>query len=92
MLNTLAAVAGVLGVSMMRSKYALGIAPLPNVKPVPKTATFSLDAKCVDDAPTAGAHRGFFTSPITGAAIVKHNYGEDEFSSTVRRFPWSSWR
>jgi len=83
----LAAVAGVLGVLMMRSKYALGIAPLPHVKPVPKTATFSLDAKCVDGAPTAGAHRGFFTSPITGAAVVKHNYGEDDFFSYGEKIP-----
>jgi len=72
---------------MMRSKYALGIAPLPHVKPVPKTATFTLDAKCVDDAPTAGAHAGFFTSPITGAAVVKHNYGEDDFFSYGQKIP-----
>jgi len=84
---SLAAVAGVLGVSMMRSKYTLGIAPLPHVKPVPKTATFTLDAKCVDDAPTAGAHAGFFTSPITGAAVVKHNYGEDDFFSYGQKIP-----
>lgn len=83
----LAAVAGVLGVSMMRSKYTLGIAPLPHVKPVSKTATFTLDAKCVDDAPTAGAHAGFFASPITGAAVVKHNYGEDDFFSYGQKIP-----
>lgn len=85
----LAAVVGVLGLgaAVMRSKYALGIAPLPSAKPVPKTATFKLDANCIDDAPTKGAHAGFFTSPITGAAVVKHNYGENDFFSYGERIP-----
>ena len=92
----LAAVAGVLGVSTLRSSASLRSrldvyeAPLPEEKTVPGTATFTLDANCIDDAPTTGAHQGFFTSPITGAAIVRHNYQTTGFFKYEDKIPMNA--
>lgn len=70
-----------------RNVGSFGIAPHPHEKPVPATATFTLDAKCIDGSPVFGAHSGFFTSTITGASVVKHNYGSNDFFEYGQRIP-----
>jgi len=67
--------------------FLFGIAPDPKAKPVPATATYTLDAKCIDGSPVFGAHRGFFTATITGASVVKHNYGTHDFFEYGERIP-----
>lgn len=69
---------------------SFGIAPLPNEKPVPATATFKLDAKCIDGSPIFGAKHGFFSAQITGASVVKHNFGETDFFSYENRIPMTN--